>query len=206
MNRCQQQSCCYDSSLSGLLIAKIVKNNFSVFLHFFLKLTLSGVSKYNRMYQWMPYNDKAIEIWMRCSWGAHSVHLQAVCLYDHFLPNLILITGLIILVLCVFGLFFCFAFGFGCICWNKWSKNTFCHSWPGKAHDALVWEKVIFSEDLADVCYVEDRWLEQELNHIVVQNVINSLPFIYQRRDIPAECVIYSCLENKLFHRMQHWC
>ena len=33
--------------------------------------------------------------------------------------------------------------------------------WPGKAHDARVWAKSSLSEDLADLCYVQDRHLDE---------------------------------------------
>ena len=33
--------------------------------------------------------------------------------------------------------------------------------WPGKAHDARVWSKSPLSEDLADLCYIQDRRLDE---------------------------------------------
>ena len=38
--------------------------------------------------------------------------------------------------------------------------------WPGKAHDARVWAKSPLSEDLADLCYIQDRRLD-ETYHIL---------------------------------------
>ena len=38
--------------------------------------------------------------------------------------------------------------------------------WPGKTHDVRVWAKSPLSEDLADLCYVQDRHLD-EIFHIL---------------------------------------
>ena len=43
---------------------------------------------------------------------------------------------------------------------------NFFNRWPGKAHDAQVWAKSPLCEDLADLCYVEDRRLD-ETYHIL---------------------------------------
>ena len=43
--------------------------------------------------------------------------------------------------------------------YNK--RNYFHCSWPGKAHDARVWAKSPLCEDLAELCYVDNRRLDK---------------------------------------------
>ena len=40
------------------------------------------------------------------------------------------------------------------------NEQLYC-SWPGKAHDVRVWSKSPLSEDLADLCYIQDRRLDE---------------------------------------------
>ena len=51
-----------------------------------------------------------------------------------------------------------------CLQFNQ--KMIFFIRWPGKAHNARVWSKSPLSEDLADLCYVENKRLD-ETYHIL---------------------------------------
>ena len=46
------------------------------------------------------------------------------------------------------------------------NKGAFYFSWPGRAHDARVWQQSPLCKDLPDLCYVEHQRLDQTF-HII---------------------------------------